>query len=170
MQMKRRLVLSGLLGLLFALTVGAGVASAQGNFSGKWELDKSKSSGIAPLSGASMTIVQNGQKVSISHRLDTPQGVLTPKDEFVLNGSTQEIMLDGPNGTRAKGKRTAKRIEGGFETVDEGTFKPERFPEAVTVKTTRRWTLSPDGQTLTLDISRTSKLGDQHSRRVFTKQ
>ncbi len=168
--MKRRLALSGLMGLLFVFTVGAGVASAQQNFSGKWAIDKSRSSDLGPLSDVSMNIVQNGQQVTVSHRLVTPQGVLTPKDQFVLNGSTHELMLDGPNGSRAKGKRTAKRIDGGFETVDEGTFKPERFPEAVTVKTTRKWTLSPDGKTLTLEISRGSKLGNQNSRRVFTKQ
>lgn len=167
--MKRRLFLSGLSGVLFALTLGAGVASAQENFSGRWAVDKSKSD-LAPLSDVSMTIVQNGQKVSVSHRLVAPQGVLTPKDDFILNGSTQEVMLDGPNGTRAKGKRSARKIEGGFESVDEGTFKPERFPEAVTVKTTRRWTLSPDGRTLTLQVSRSSKLGNSSIRRVFTKQ
>lgn len=168
--MKRRFILGGLLGALFVLTAGADVASAQGNFSGKWAIDKSRSTDIAPLSDVSMTIVQSGQKVTVSQRLVTPQGVMTPKDDFILNGSTQDIMLDGPNGTRAKGKRSAKKIDGGFESVDEGTFKPERFPEAITVKTTRRWTLSGDGRTMTLEITRGSKLGTQNSRRVFTRQ
>jgi hypothetical protein len=163
-------MLSGLLGLLFVFTVGAGDASAQGNFSGKWGIDKSRSQDISPLTDVSMTIVQNGNNVTVSHRLVTPQGVLTPKDTFILDGGPQEVMLDGPNNSRAKGKRVAKKINGGFETEDEASFKPERFPQAVTVKTTRRWLLSPDGRTLTLEITRGSKLGTQSTRRVFSKQ
>src|SRR2546423_4444973 len=162
MQMKRRFILSGLMGLLLVLTVGVGVASGQDNFSGKGVIEKSRSSDLGSASDISMTIVQTGQKVTVSQRLDTPQGVLTPKDLYVLDGSTQEVMLDGPNNSHAKGKRTAKKVDGGFESVDEGTFKPERFPEAVAVKTTRVWQLSSDGQTLTIEITRASKIVTQH--------
>jgi hypothetical protein len=168
--MRRRFTLSGLVGLLFVLTIGAGVASAQGDISGKWAIDKSRSTDLGPVSDASMAITQDGQKVTVSQKLTTPQGEVSSKDLYVLDGSTQEVMLDGPNNTRAKGKRTARKIDGGFESVDEGTFKPERFPEAVTVKTTRVWQLSSDGQTLTLEITRASKLGTQHARRVFARQ
>ncbi|HWW75955.1 MAG TPA: hypothetical protein VNZ44_11185 [Pyrinomonadaceae bacterium] len=168
--MRRRFTLSGLIGLLFVLTVGAGAASAQGNLSGKWALDRSRSTELGPVSGASMTITQSGKKVTVAQQITTAQGVMSSTDVYVLDGSTQGVMLDGPNGSRAKGKRTAKKIDGGFESVDEGTFKPDRFPEAVTVKTTRAWRLSSDGQTLTIELSRASKLGTQQARRVFARQ
>lgn len=168
--MERRFILSGLVGLLFVFTAGAGAASAQGNLSGKWVMDKSRSSDFAPATDISMTISHSGRKVTIAHRLVTPQGVQTPKDTYVLNGATQEVMMDGPNGSRARGKRTARAIDGGFETHDEGTFKPDKFPNPVTVTTTRKYQLSPDGRTLTLDLTRVSKFRTQHSRRVFVKQ
>jgi hypothetical protein len=168
--MRRRFTLSGLFGLLFVLTIGAGVASAQGNLSGKWALDRSRSTELGPVSDASMTITQDGRKVTVSQQITTPQGVTSSNDLYLLNGGTQSVMLDGPNNSRAKGKRTAKKIDGGFESVDEGTFKPERFPEAVTVKTTRVWHLSSDGRTLTVELTRVSKLGTQRARRVFARQ
>lgn len=168
--MQRRFILSGLMGLLFVFGAGASVASAQENFSGKWVLDKSRSSDIGPATDVSMTIVQSGQKINIQHRLVLPQRVITPKDAYVLNGATQRVTLDGPNDTRAKGTRMAKKIEGGFETYEEGTFKHERFPDGITVKTSRKWQLAPDGRTITLEISRVTNFGTQHSRRVFVKQ
>ena len=168
--MQRRFILSGLAGLLFVFGVGAGVASAQENFSGTWVLDKTRSSNISPATDISMTIVQKGEKVTISHRLVLPRGVITPKDTYVLNGATQRVTLDGPNDTRAKGNRMAKRIGGGFETYEEGTFTHERFPDGITVKTSRKWQLSPDGKTITLEITRVTNFGTNHSRRLFTKQ
>ena len=44
--MKRKFILSGLMGLLFVFTIGASVASAQTNLSGVWVLDKSKSTDL----------------------------------------------------------------------------------------------------------------------------
>ena len=168
--MRRSFTLSGLIGLFFVLTIGAGVASAQGNFSGKWALDRSRSLELGPVSDASMTITQAGQKVTVAQKITTPQGVMSTTDQYVLDGRTQEVMLDGPNKSRAKGKRTSKKVDGGFESVDEGTFKPTGFPEAVTVKTTRVWQLSSDGRTLTIELTRASKLGTQRARRVFARQ
>ncbi|HWS85817.1 MAG TPA: hypothetical protein VN282_02410 [Pyrinomonadaceae bacterium] len=167
--MKRRFILTGLMGMLFLLTAGAGVAGAQ-DFSGRWVMDKSRSTDFAPATDVSMTIVHKGQKVTVSHRIVTPQGVLTPKETYVLNGATQEVMMDGPNNSRAKGKRTARKIDGGFETHDEATFNIERIPQPVAIATSRKWQLSPDGRTLTLEISRVSKVRSHSSRRVFTKQ
>lgn len=169
--MRRSFTLSGMMALLFVLTVGAGAASAQGNFGGKWALDRSRSTELGPVSDASMSITQEGKRVTVAQQITTPQGVMSSTDVYVLDGGTQSVMMDGPNGSRAKGKRTAKRIDGGFESVDEGTFKPNGFPEAVTVKTTRVWRLSSDGRTLTIELSRTSKLGTQRgAKRVFTRQ
>lgn len=168
--MQRKIILSGLLGLLFVLTAGAERVSAQGNFAGRWSLDKSRSTNLGPISDISLNVTQSGRRITVNYRITTSQGVHTPKDVFVLNGVAQDVMLEGPGGASGKGKRTSKKINGGFENFDEGTFKPERFPEAVTVRTTRRWLLSSDGKTLTLEIARKSNFGAQNSRRIFTRQ
>lgn len=168
--MKSKLIWSGLLGVLFVFTIGAGVASAQTNLSGKWVLDKSKSTDIPPvLKEVTMTISQKGTTVNIKQQLVTSSGAEDTNDLYVLDGRTQALMLDGPNRSRAKGKRTAKATDGGFESVDEGTFSPEGAPGKVTVKTSRKWKLAPDGKTLILDITRASDFDTRRSHRVFTK-
>lgn len=166
--MKSKFILGGLV-LVFVFTFGASLASAQSDLSGKWVLDQSRSTDIAPWTGISMTITQKGTKVAVLQKFALSTGEESRNDTFVLNGSTQGVMLDGPNKSRAKGKRTSRKIDGGFESVDEGTFTAPGMSRAVTVKTSRKWQLSSDGKTLTLDITRASELGTRESHRVFTR-
>ena len=116
-----------------------------------------------------MTINQKGIKVDVEQKFVLNTGEDNFKDKFVLDGSTKEVMLDGPNKSKAKGKRTANLIDGGFESVDEGTFTPPGASGKITVKTSRKWRVSGDGKTLTLDIIRASEMGKRESHRVFTK-
>lgn len=168
--MKRKLIFGSLMGLLLVLTIGAGVASAQSNLSGKWILDKSQSTDTPPgLTKATMTITHKGTKVNVKQQLVMSTGPEDTNDVYVLDGSTQTLTLDGPNKSRAKGTRTAKAIAGGFESLDVGTFSPVGAPGKVTVKTSRKWTLADDGKSLILDITRASDLGTRQSHRVFTK-
>ena len=166
--MKSKFILSGLV-LVSVFTIGASLASAQNDLSGKWVLDKSRSSDISPMTGISMTITQKGAKVDIIQKLAMSGGEETHNDTFVLDGKTQDAMLVGPNNIKAKGKRTSKKVDGGFESVDEGTFSGSGLPQALTVKTTRKWRLSSDGKTLTLDLTRASDIGTRESHRVFTR-
>lgn len=167
--MKSKFILSGLMGLLFVFTIGSSIASAQ-NFTGTWAIDKSRSTDLPPATEISMSIVQGGSKVTVSQSFVSSNGQENFKDTFVLNGKAQQVMLDGPNKTRAKGKRMARKIDGGFESVDEGAFNLQGMPQPITVKTERKWQLSPDGRTMTLEITRTTGMGTRQSRRVFTKR
>ena len=168
--MKRKFILSGLMALLFVFTMGASVASAQTDLSGVWVLDRSKSTDLPPpLKELSMTITQKGTKIDVVQKLVLNTGEENLTDTYLLDGGTKGVMLDGPNKSRAKGKRTAKKIDGGFESVDEGTFTPPGLSGKLTVKTSRKWRVSDDGKTLTLDIIRASDMGTRESHRVFTK-
>jgi hypothetical protein len=168
--MKYKFALAGLMGLVFMFTIGVTVASGQTGLSGTWILDKSKSTELPPvLKELSMTIVQKGTKINVSAKLVSDTGTETRDDAFLLDAGAQGVMLDGPNKSSAKGKRTSKTIDRGFESVDEGTFTPAGGPGAVTVKTSRKWQLSADGKTLILDLTRASEMGTRLSHRVFNR-
>ena len=168
--MKSKFTLAGLMGLVFMFTIGVTVASGQTDLSGTWVLDKSKSTDIPPvLKGLSMTIAQKGKTVDVSAKLVSDTGTEIKDDTFLLGAGAQGVMLDGPNKSSAKGKRTSKTIDRGFESVDEGTFTPAGAPGPIKVKTSRKWQLSSDGKTLILDITRASEMGTRLSHRVFTR-
>ena len=145
------------------------VATQKPNFSGAWLLDKAKSEGVPPSVDQTVTIAQDGDKVEVATRTTSERGEQNSKSTYVLDGKEAEVTLSGPMpGSTAKGKQTAKwSAEGkGFESTDEGTFETPNGP--ATIKTSRKFQLSPDGATLVIETSREGPI-TQKSKRVFTK-
>lgn len=149
----------------------ASVSRAKPDFSGTWVLDKSKSDGLPPDVEMTMMVMQTGEsKIDVALQIITPQGEENQQSSYILDGKEMQVRLPGPNGTSAMGQQLAYWINGGsvVEIVDEGTFATSQG--ARTIKSTRQWQLSPDGQILTIDLSRQGPGLFMQSKRVFTKR
>ena len=167
--MKRNFVVGSAACLVFAL--GLIAASAKANFSGTWNLDKSRSEGLPPtVKDQVMTVTQTDDKISIESKLTTEQGDQNVSDTYVLDGKPADFTSKGPGGIEGKGKRTAKwSADGnGIDVTEEVTYDTPNG--AVAVNITRKWTLSPDGKTLTIEMNVSSEMGSQQIKRVLVKK
>jgi len=143
-------------------------ASAKVDFSGTWTLDKTKSEGLPPGMDQLMTVVQTGDKLTLETKLIAEQGEQVVSDNYVLDGKEVDFTPKGGGGQSGKGKRTAKWGANGLEVSEKATF--ETPDGAVTIQTTRNWTLSPDGKTLKIDMTIDGPNGQQVLKRTFIKK
>jgi imidazolonepropionase-like amidohydrolase len=145
-------------------------ASAKVDFNGTWALDKGNSEGLPPGIDQLMTVVQNGDKLSLETKLITEQGEQVVPDNYVLDGKEVEFTPKGPGGLTGKGKRTAKwgADANSLEVSETATFDT---PEGTaTFQTTRKWVLSPDGKTLKIDMTIDGPNGRQQLKRTFIRK
>ncbi|HEU4797103.1 MAG TPA: amidohydrolase family protein [Pyrinomonadaceae bacterium] len=141
-----------------------------GKFSGTWALDKANSEGLPPGMDQLMTVTQTGDKLSLETKLITEQGENVVPDTYVLDGKEVDFTPRTPGGGSGKGKRTAKLGADGnsIEVSETATFDT---PEgAFNVKATRKWTLSPDGKTLKIEMTVDGPNGQQVIKRTFVKK
>lgn len=169
--MMRRKVLTLVVAAAF-LSAGVNVAAAQKvDFSGTWALDKERSEGLPPGMDQTMTVRHSGDRVEVDAKLSGPRGEQEVKDQFVLDGKEAEFTPPVLNGARAeKGKRTSKwSADGkGFDVSEEATIDGPDGP--ATVRATRRWQLSDDGKTLTVEMSFVGPQGSRNTKRVFARK
>jgi hypothetical protein len=166
----RTLIVSFAVCLVFAIGLRATIAVQKPDFSGTWVLDKSKSDGLPPGMEQTLKIVQTGDKIDAETKIVSPQGEQTLNSSYILDGKEREVVLPGPMpGVTAKGKQTANWSADGtaLGSEDVGTFDTPYG--AVTIKTKRKWRLSVDGQTLTIELSREGPMSMQ-SKRVFVRK
>lgn len=141
---------------------------AKVDFSGTWSLDKANSEGLPPGMDQLMTVTLSGDKLSLETKLITEQGEQVVADSYMLNGQEVEFSPKTPDGKTGKGKRTAKLNGNNIDVSEQVTFDT---PEgAVTIQTTRKWTLSPDGKTLKIDMTIEGPNGKQVLKRTFIKK
>jgi hypothetical protein len=160
---------------LAALVLFAAVASAaaKSNFTGTWVLDAAKSEGGgppgAPVPEETMTVKQDGDKISVERKIKGQQGERTQADTYTADGKETDFTMQ-MRGNEAKGKRTSKwSADGGaLEVNDKVSFDTPNG--AMTSTSTAKWALSADGKTLTVEGSRTSPRGEQKFKRVYAKQ
>ncbi|MBD0372583.1 MAG: hypothetical protein ICV60_17195 [Pyrinomonadaceae bacterium] len=167
--MKRKVMMTGVAGLVFALALVG--ASAKANFSGTWTLDKTKSEGLpASVKDQVMTIKQEGDKLTIDSKLTLEQGEQVTNDVYTLDGKPADFTSKGMGGVEGHGKRTAKWSSdgNGIEVSEEINY--DTVQGAVTVNIARKWALSADGKALTIDMDITSPMGSQHIKRVLVKK
>lgn len=168
--MKRNLMVSSAAAcLVFAL--GLIAASAKADFSGTWNLDRSKSEGLpAALKDQVMTITQAGDKISIESKMIMEEGEQNVSDTYTLDGKPADFTSKGPGGIEGKGKRTAKwSADGnGIEVSEEVTYDTPNG--AVALEISRKWALSADGKALTIDMNVNSVMGSQQIKRVLIKK
>lgn len=166
--MKRKVAMSGAVALVLVMSLV--VVAAKANFSGTWVLDKSKSEGLPPGMEQVMTVVQTDDKISLETKVTTNDGEQSFPDSYTLNGKETEFTPHGPNGLTGKGKRTTKwSADGnGLDVSETATFET---PDGdVAVEATRKWMMSADGKTLTIEMKVKDPNGTRESRRTFVKK
>lgn len=156
-----------------ALLMAGWVASASGalrpDFSGSWALDKNKSFSNPAGLDQTMTVIHKGEEVKVEAKLTTPQqGERVVNEEFTLDGKEREIKPQGAAPT-AMAKRKAYWLpdDRGFVVVDETTTETPQGK--VVTQTTRKWTLSSDRETLTVDYYIDRPRISAEAKRVFRK-
>jgi len=156
--------------LAFAFFGAAAGAAPKADFTGTWALDKERSEGLPPGMDQTLTIRQTDDRVDVEAKTSGAQGEQTSKDSYVLDGKERDFTPVLVGGGTGKGKRASKwAADGdGFDAAEEATVEG---PEGVeTIKATRRWRLSPDGKTLTIEMSFEGPGGAGRSKRVFAKK
>lgn len=166
--MKKTIFSIAILALL-ALNLNALALPVKADFSGTWKLDAAKSTGLPPGMEQTMTVVQTGDIIKLETKVKGPQGEQTVPDSYAVDGRENDFKpANAPNG---KGKRTAKwnADASGIEVTEKAEIET---PDGgtVTVEATRKWTLAPDGKTLTIEMKVKSPQGEQESKRIFVKQ
>ena len=165
----RRISMTGMTAAL-ALALSLSFAAAAPNFSGTWVMDRSRSIGLPPGMEQTMTVLQSGDKIELETKITTAQGERVIKDTYTLDGKEVEFTPQGPNGPAGKGKRSAKWLPrgNGILVTEETTVETPKGP--VTSQLMRKWIMSPDGTTLTIDMYHDTPNGSFETKRIFIKK
>ena len=169
--MKSKYLIGIIAVMVFALS--AGTVAAKGDFSGVWTLDSGKSANMPPGLMQTMTVTQKGDRVEVETNSKVGEGQeRVGKDAYVLDGKETDFTMPGPEGGAKKAKRTIKWTDdgNGFDVIEESVLNAPDGGE-VTARATRRWRLSADGKTLTIEMEvEHSRRGTSKSTRVFVKK
>ena len=166
--MKHRI--APLLVTALVLTGTLALAATKANFTGTWAMDKSRSEGIPPNVEQTMTLTQVDDKLTLQNKIATTEGDIKISDTFTINGKEVEF-TQKRNDDEIKGKRTSKWLAdgNGFESNEEFTVEgADGIP--ITQQITRKWVMSADGKSFTVDLSGKTPNGDLHTKRTFVKK
>lgn len=159
--MKNKTLLNGVL-LCFLMSLP--VLAQQPSFTGKWKLDKDRSFSNPAGLDQTMNVTQEGHQVKLEAQVKTARGEQTIKEDYTLDDKEADFTPAAP--PNAKGKRKAAWLPNGrgmlvsdVVTVDGKTVS----------QLARKWTLSTDGKTLTVDYFNDTERGSFESKRVFNK-
>lgn len=168
--MRRAITLSSIL-FIFALGITI-AAAAKINFTGTWVMDKSRSIGLPPDVQQTMTVMHSADdKIELETKIISPQGERSVKDSYTLDGKEAEFTPQTPpNAPPAKGKRSGAWLPRGNGIVITEDIVAESQNGPVKSQLTRKWTLSPDGTTLTIDMYIDGPNGSFETKRVFVKK
>ena len=169
--MKRKLLI-GIVAVMF-VAFGVGNVAAQSDFSGVWTLDASKSANVPPGLIQTMTVTQKGNRVEVETKSKVGESEeRVGKDAFVLDGKETDFTMG--RGAK-KAKRISKRTADGnvFVVTEEAVLSAPDGGETA-FRGTRRWILSADGKTLTIEMvgenPNDASKPKSRSRRVFVKK
>ncbi len=166
--MKQMIVLLSVTALILAGSLA--YAAAKVNFSGTWVMDKARSEGIPPNVEQTMTLTQLGDKLIMLNKIVTAAGEININDTFTINGKEVEF-TQKRNDEEIKGQRTSKWLadDHSFESTEEFTVMGgDNVP--ITQQIIRKWVMSADGKTFTVDLSGKTPNGDLHTKRLFVKK
>jgi hypothetical protein len=162
-------------GLVFLIGIsglfcGAALAADKPNFGGSWLLDKDRSFSNPAGLEQTMTITHESDVIRLEAKVKTavqPERVIT--ESFQIDGKESDFTPPaGPEG--AKGRRKAYWIEGNRGIVIEDSITTNTPNGPMVQQTIRKWTLSRDGSTLTVDYYLNTPRGEFESKRVFIKR
>jgi hypothetical protein len=145
-------------------------AASKVNFSGTWVMDKSKSEGLPPEMEQTMVVTQEGEKLSLETTLITGEQRQTVQDSYTLNGVAENFTPRLGGGATGKGNRIAKwSADGnGIEINEDAKIETPDGEVGTTMK--RKWALSADGKTLTIELQFNGPNGEIVSKRTFVKK
>ena len=174
MRLKTALAAPACLLLAATFAVAAAAAMARPNFTGTWELDQTRSHSIPPDMKQTMTVVQEGDRITVETKIINKQGERVIKDAYTLDGKEAEFAPPPPpNAPREapapKGKRTGRWMQNdrGFLVEEEVVNQTPQGTETVLVA--RKWMQWPDG-TISIEII-TERGGNAfNNKRVFVKK
>ena len=173
MRLKTALACSAL--LLAAASAFAAAAADRPNFSGTWELDQTRSHSIPPDMKQLLTVVQEGDRVSVELKLTNAQGERVIKEAYTLDGKETEFAPPVPpnapkDAPAPKGKRTAHWMPNGKGfIIEDEILNPTPQGGTETVLLARKWMQWPDG---TFSIETITERGGNafNNKRVFVKK
>ncbi|HEX9121641.1 MAG TPA: hypothetical protein VF840_13980 [Terriglobales bacterium] len=151
--------------LVFLLIVTATALAqtpAKPNLTGTWNMDPEKSSfgGLEAPQSARYLIRHLGSKLEMQYEQD---GHITRVD--VTPDGEEHVLETGPDT-----ENIARVYWSGAVLVFEGRIKPMASSNALPVKWTSRWTLSPDKKVLTIDRHIAAEQTSVDQKVVFEKQ
>ena len=158
-------ILKRTLAVVAAVTLTAGAVQAQApNFAGQWELNAAKSdfgqmAGQAPTK-ITMTVEQTATTVKVAQAMATPQGDMNTSTEYGLDG--KQTSSPGPQGMTMLS--TAK-FDGPVLAIESKMSR-----EGMDMTRITRWTLAPDGKSLTVDQNLVTPMGPFAMKLVFDKK
>lgn len=169
--MKHKLLIGIVAVMVFAF--GVGNVAAQSDFSGVWTLDSGKSLNVPPGLIQTMTVTQKGDRVEVETKSKVGESEeRVGKDAFVLDGKETDF-------TMGRGAKNAKRIskwandKNVFDVSEEAVLSAPDGVES-TFRGNRRWILSADGKTLTIEMvsenPNDASKPKSRSKRVFVKK
>lgn len=151
--------------LVMLVTVGFCFASGKADFSGTWKLEKDKSFSNPPGLEQTLVITQKGDQITLDTDLKTTRGGPQKLTEaYSLDGKEADFTPAQP--PNAKGKRKASWLPNGQGIMIEDVVSVDG---KVVNQTTRKWTLSADGKTLTVDYFIDVQHASYEAKRVFIK-
>ena len=140
------------------------------DFSGTWVLDKNRSFNNPAGLEQTLNIVHTGNQIKLDSKVVTARGEQTINESYLLDGKESDFTPPGGQ-PGAKGKRTSSWLPDGRRLLisDEITSDSPKGP--VTQKIMRKWTLSADGSTLTVDYFFDNPGGISYeAKRIFLKK
>lgn len=142
---------------------------AKPDFSGTWVMDVNRSFSNPPGLEQTLTVVHTGDQIKVDAKIKTQQGEQTINETYTLDGKETEFTPPG-NQPNAKGKRKSMWLPDAKGAVIDDVVTSDSPNGPVTRKTMRKWTLSPDGKTLTVDYYFDDQRGSFEAKRVFVKK
>ncbi len=147
-----------------------GFALGRPDFSGTWVMDTNRSFSNPPGLEQTLMVVHANDQIKVESKLKTQQqGEQTINEIYTLDGKETEFAPPGSQ-PGAKGKRKAMWLPDGRGAVIEDVVTSASPNGLVIRKTMRKWTLSPDGHTLTVDYYFDDQRGSFEAKRVFVKK
>jgi hypothetical protein len=165
--MKTRSILL-LVGFL-SFTAIVGAQNQKSDFSGTWAMDKNRSFTGGAALDQTMTISHAGVDFKMDAKLVTTQGEREVHEAWVLDGEVREVTPTGAAaGVKAKRKAYWLPDNRRLVLVEETTTVTPKGSAVQQIM--RKYSLSSDGATLTVDYYVDRPQGSGESKRVFTKQ
>jgi hypothetical protein len=114
-------------------------------------------------------IKQTGDQINLDTRiLPDEQLGYTQSDAYTLSGQ-ETTFAPRRGGVEGKGKRTAKWTDEGMgiEVIEEVSFDMPQGKQEM--QSTRKWLMSADGKSITIEMTQKDAKGTTRTKRIFTK-